>query len=398
MAGAAGSFGEERRGAAARRLRVLLLITEAIDSGGAERFAVGLATHLPESRFQVWMCTSRRTDPSVKVRLRDAGVNHFDLGRHSKFDFYRFKTLARVLRRERIDILHAHMFGSNAWGTLIGRACRVPVVMAHEQTWSYDGQPLRRFVDGQFIGRFCDCFVAVSSLDAQRMIALEGVPREKVTVIPNAYMPSPSASTADLRDELGIDASTPLIGTVAVMRPQKALSVMLEAYAQVLKVIPHARLVIAGDGECRGELEKRAHELGLNGQVSFLGIRRDVDAILRSVDVAAMSSDYEGTPLVALECIANRAPLVATAVGGLPEIIEDGRTGLLVPPRQPAKLAEALTTLLSDPVRRHELAAAAEQSLDTFRIETIAARFAELYEALVERAGLASQPASHAIS
>jgi glycosyltransferase involved in cell wall biosynthesis len=275
------------------------------------------------------------------------------------------------------------MFGSNVWGTLLGRACRVPVVIAHEQTWSYQGEPLRRWLDGNVVGRFADRFVAVSSLDAARMVSIEGVRHEKVVMIPNAYVPRAGAPISDLRSELGLDASTPLVGTVSVLRPQKALTVLLEAYALVLEAVPESHLVIAGHGPCHDMLERRADELALRARVHFLGRRDDVDSILSALDVAAMSSDYEGTPLVAFECFANRTPLVATAVGGLPDIVEDGRTGLLVPPRRPDALADAVISLLRDPARRDRIALAAAEQLPEFTIESATERFVALYDQLI---------------
>ena len=205
-------------------------------------------------------------------------------------------------------------------------------------------------------------------------------------MIPNAYVPRPGAPSGNLRDELGIDELTPLTTVVSVLRPQKALWVLLEAHARVLDAIPDAHLAIAGDGPCREFLERRARELGLDGHVHFLGYRRDIDSILRATDVAAMSSDYEGTPLVAFECMANRTPLVATAVGGLPDIVENGRTGLLVAPREPGALADALISLLEDRALGEQLAAAAADRAGEFTIEAIAARFVALYELLASEA------------
>jgi len=372
----------------AEPLRVLFLINNAVDYGGAERFAVGLATHLPSSRFKVWMCTTRDTDPVALRALTAAGVTHVHLGRRTKWDIHRFAPLVSLLRRERIEILHAHMFGSNLWGCLLGRPCRVPVIIAHEQTWSYQGQPLRRWIDGHVIGRLATRFVAVSTADAARMVSVEGVPAEKVVMIPNAYVPRPEAPSGNLRDELGIGAGIPLTTVVSVLRPQKALGVMLEAHARVLDTLPDAHLAIAGDGPSRDFLEHRARELGLDGSVHFLGHRRDIDSILRAGDVAAMSSDYEGTPLVAFECMANLTPLVATAVGGLPDIVDNGRTGLLVSPRQPGALADALLSVLEDRKLGEQLAAAAAARASEFTIQAITARFAALYEQLATESNL----------
>ncbi|HWF49005.1 MAG TPA: glycosyltransferase [Solirubrobacteraceae bacterium] len=368
----------------ARRLRVLSLIDRASGQGGAERFAVGLATHLPRERFEAWICSSREPDGATAAAVAETGIPLVTLGRRAKWDAHRMRGLAELLRRERFDVLHAHKFGSNLWGTVIGRACRVPVVIAHEHTWTYEGDPLRIWLDGNVTGRLATRYVAVSAADRERMVRIEGVNPDKVTVIPaTVHIPSLAGPGAgDVRAELGLALDTPVIAIVAVLRPQKALTVLLEAHALVLDRIPGAHLVIAGDGRCRQELEQRSRELGLDGKVHFLGRRSDVDAILAAADVAALSSDFEGTPLFIAECMANHTPVVATAVGGVPEVIEDGRTGLLVPPRDPAALADGLTRLLADPSERRRIADEAYRRSDRFTLDAVAARFGELYETL----------------
>jgi glycosyltransferase involved in cell wall biosynthesis len=170
------------------------------------------------------------------------------------------------------------------------------------------------------------------------------------------------------------------------MRPQKALEVMLDAHALMLERVPDAHLAIAGDGPCRAQLVEHVNRLGIRDSVHLLGIREDVDAILRAADVAAMSSDYEGVPLFALECINAGTPLVATAVGGLPEVIDEGRTGLLVPPRDPVALAQAIERVLTDRPLALTLANALERKRDDISLESVAHRFAELYEELVTEA------------
>jgi glycosyltransferase involved in cell wall biosynthesis len=374
------------------RLRILHLIDHAVDHGGAERFAVGLALALAAQGHDLWVCSTREIELSVAATLDRGAVRHLNLGRRTKWDVHRFAPLAGLLRRERIDVLHAHMFGSNVWGTLLGRACRVPVVIAHEQTWSYQGDRLRAWLDGHLIGRFATRFVAVSSLDAERMARIEGVPPEKIVMIPNAYVPRSGTRDGDLRAELGLDPSALLIGAVSVLRPQKALTVLLEAFSLVLATVPDAHLALAGDGPCRRELQVRARELSLDGRVHFLGRRDDVDSILSTLDVAAMSSDYEGTPLVAFECFANYTPLVATRVGGLPDIIVSGETGVLVPPRRPDALADALVSLIRDSAGRDRIAAAAAARLDEFTIDAASRRFAELYQRLAAEAAQRRRP------
>lgn len=367
-------------------VRVLMLVDNLHEGvGGAERFVVGLAGQLASRGYDVTVCTTRQARGAALQTLLEGGVRHFSLDRRTRRDLLGFRRLVSELRAHPPQVLHAHKFGSNVWGSLFGRLCRVPVVIAHEQTWSYEGNPLRKLIDGRMIGRLSTAFVAVSSADAERMVALEGVPAEKVVMIPNAYIPSWRSPPANwsLRAELGLPEDSELVGTAAMLRPQKAQHVLVDAFAQLAPRRPSAHLVIAGEGECRETLEAQITRTGLEGRVHLLGHRDDTDAILGQLEVAALSSDYEGTPLFAFECFARGAPLVATEVGGLVDIVEDGVTGRLVPRRDPAALAEALEALLRDPDQRRALAAAAERRLDAFRMPQIAERFSDLYARLL---------------
>jgi glycosyltransferase involved in cell wall biosynthesis len=341
-------------------------------SGGAERVAVELAAHLPRDRFSAAVCATRRIEPPWDAMLRERGVPHFALGRRSSADVLPFGRLTRVLRRERIDVLHAHMFGSNVWATVVGRAARVPVVVAHEHSWDYIGRPVRRILDRRLIGRFADAFVAVSEADRELMVGEERVPPEKVVVMPNPYVPRTAGAGGPL------PSGAPLVGIVAQLRPPKGHDVLLDAFARVRA---DAQLVIAGDGPLRGELERRASELGIADRTHFLGVRDDVDALLAACDVAVISSHREGTPLFALECMAARTPLVATAVGGLPGLLGDG--AVFVPPRDPGALAAAIDRLLADPAERSALASAAAARLAPYEVGAVAERFGALYEDLL---------------
>ena len=370
----------------ARRLRVLFVINQVVSYGGAERFAAGLAMHMPRDRIEPWMCCTRNGDDRAVSALTDAGVRYICLGRKGKLDVHRLLPLLTLLRRERFDVVHSHMFGSNVWSSLAGRACGVPVTIAHEHTWAYSGDRVRLWMDGHVIGRLATCFVAVSEADRERMIRLEGVHADRIKVIPTAYVPHLGATDGNIRTELGLATGAPLIGVAAVMREQKALDVMVDAHAVLLRRMPDVHLAIAGDGPCRPALERQIESLGIGGNVHLLGRRDDVDQILKRVDVGALSSDFEGSPLFVFECRAARVPLVATAVAGVTELVESGRTGLLVPPRDSRALADAIQRLLTDRALSERLAEEAAKDLHQFEIATVAARFADLYEQLVAEA------------
>jgi glycosyltransferase involved in cell wall biosynthesis len=368
------------------RLRILFLIDSVSEYGGAERFTVGLATHLPRDRFEVWICSTRIGEPTTVAALNRAGVMHISCGRRAKWDVHRLRTLVALLRRQRFDVVHSHKFGSNVWGTIFARACHVPVVIAHEHNWSYSGNPLRIWIDRLVIARLADRFIAVSQANRERMLTIERIPADKIVVLPTAYIPHAVTTDTDIRSELGLAREVRVITTAAVLRAEKALEVLIEAHAQVARRISQTHLVICGEGPCLGDLEQRVAELGTGELVHFLGRRDDVGSILRASDVCALSSDWEGMPLFVFECMAAGAALVATNVGGVPEVVEDGSTGLLVPPRDPAALADALVSLLTDPAYRHQLASAAARRIDEFTIESVAARFASLYEELMQEA------------
>jgi glycosyltransferase involved in cell wall biosynthesis len=376
-----------------RRVRVVTLIDFMGTHGGAEGLALSVATRLDRERFESTLCVSRWPLPGppsaastdALEQLSASGVRLFGLGRRAKMDAWVWARLARFLRRERVDVLHAHKFGSNVWGTLLGRTMRVPVVLAHEHTWSYEGKPLRRFLDRQLISRGADRFIAVSREDQRRMIEIEHIDPRDTLFIPNGVIPSPPPSGRDVRAELGIASSAAVIGIVGGLRPQKAHDVFLRAVSLLLERQPDLRALIVGDGPQRASLERLTAELGLRHTVKFLGSRTDVPDLLSALDVAVCCSDFEGSPLAVMEYMDASLPVVASAVGGLPDLIEPGVHGLLVPPKDPPALAEALAELLADPQRARAMGARGrERRRAEFDIDVLVRRLEDLYLELLQ--------------
>ncbi len=288
--------------------------------------------------------------------------------------FYRF------LRKERIDVLHSHKFGSNLWGTAIGRIARVPVIVAHEHTWSFEGKPWRRIGDREVIARGSSAFIAVSREDRRRMIEIERIDPHDVMFIPNGIPAPPPPSGADVRAELGIAPDAPLIGTVSVLRPQKALDVLLRASAALVAEFPGLKVLIAGEGDRRFALEDLTAELGLEDTVMFLGVRTDVPDVLDALDIAVSSSDFEGSPLSVMEYMEAARPVVATRVGGVPDLIDDGVHGRLVEPQDPGTFAAAVAELLRDPERAKAMGLRGQQRRrEEFDIDVMVKRLEALY-------------------
>ena len=358
--------------------------------GGGERLAMEVVKRLDPDRFERILCVSRWSadeasdlEGAALDELRRSGVRFLGLERSSAAAVWSWRPLVSLLRSEPVDVLHAHKFGSNVWAAVLGRFARTPVVIAHEHTWSYEGQPLRRLLDRYLIAPRVDAFVAVSREDRRRMIEVEGISAEKIRFIPNGIATMPRDRGNDLRAEFGIDARDPVIGAVSGLRAQKAYDVLLRAAAILRPQFPRLRVLIAGWGEERAHLEALIDELGLERTVTLLGHRADIPDFLEALDVAVSSSDFEGSPLSIMEYMEAGKPVVATRVGGVPDLIEQGVHGLLVERRNPSALAASIAELLRDPDRAAKMGVRGrERRRSEFDIEVTRRRFEELYEEL----------------
>jgi glycosyltransferase involved in cell wall biosynthesis len=372
------------------KLRVVTLVGGVGVTGGAERLAREIVTRLDPDRFERTLCVSRwpddRIDPGAATaavaELEEAGVSFLGIHRRNTLDLAGWRPLYDLLR-DGTDVLHAHLFGSNAWAAIIGTVARTPAIVAHEHTWSFQGQPVRKLLDRRLIAARSDAFLAVSELDRKRMIEIERIDPGKVIFVPNGIPDRPVAGDGEIGRRLGIDVDGPVIGTVCVLRPQKALTVLIDAAAVLAERHPGLKVVIVGHGPQRPELERRIADLGLGRTVVLAGHRDDVPDLIRGFDVAVCSSDFEGTPLSVLEYMQAALPIVATRVGGIPDIIDDGGQGLLVDPRDPAAFAAAVKRLLDDPGLAARLGSSArERQHAEFDIDVTVRAVERIYEGL----------------
>jgi len=201
--------------------------------------------------------------------------------------------------------------------------------------------------------------VAISQRVKENVVRHRVAPARKIEVVPLGLeldqFRSSSSARGELRRELGVGAEERLVGMVGRMVPIKGHSYFLEAAREVLPAYPKARFVLVGDGNLRADLEAECRRLGIDRSVVFLGWRRDLARIYADLDIVALSSLNEGTPVSLIEAMAAGRATVATDVGGVPDVVEDGVTGLLVPAKQPKALAEAILRLLGDDALRASL-------------------------------------------
>jgi glycosyltransferase involved in cell wall biosynthesis len=357
--------------------------------------AVESAIGLDPERWRRMLVVSREEDfdglqdaaAEMMAAVRAADVDVLRLQRHSRIEVWAWWSLYRLLRRDKIDILHAHMFGSNVWACVIGKLARVPVIVCHEHMWSYGGSRLRTWIDRCLIANLSDAFVAVSEAGRRSMIESEGIPGRDVVLLRNGLPALPRGAAGKVRAELGISAAESVIVTVGILRPEKAHSVLVEAAAAIVKTVPNLRVLLVGEGGERANLEALIARLGLGDVVTLLGLRRDIADILESADIAVCCSDFEGGPLAVMEYMSAELPIVATEVGGLPELVGPAN-GVLIPPRDPGALADAALGLIADEDRRRRLGLAGKELREAeYSSGVYIGRLEALYEKLLKAAG-----------
>lgn len=276
------------------------------------------------------------------------------------------RTIVRMLghfRRLRSQVVITHSSVDSWCGGMAARILRVPVVRVRHLS-----VPIGRRLVSRFVYRsLCDAVITTGEAIREHLIRDVGLSPDKVVSIPTGIdttrFDPRKADGGKVREALGIPRDAPLAGMVAVLRDWKGHRIFLEAMADVRRRIPAARALIVGEGPQRRNIERRRRELGLEEAVRLTGHREDIPDLLASLDaVVSASTGAEGVPQILLQALAMERPVVATAVGGVPEIIRDGETGRLVAPGDPDQLADAIGAVLTDPaaVRDQTLAGARE--------------------------------------
>jgi glycosyltransferase involved in cell wall biosynthesis len=318
--------------------------------------------------------------------LHARGINIVALNRQPGFH----PTLALRIRQIASDchasLIHCHHYSPFVYGslaTLIRPRLRM-VFTEHGRASDGPPSPKRQLVN-PILGRLPNATVAVSSALRETMIA-EGFPSRWVDVLHNGIDPGPPPTTVDrpaLRRRFGLHEHGVVVGTIARLDSVKDLGTLIAAAALVRKIHPDLTLAIVGDGPERSNLEHTAHRLGMADAVRFFGQRRDARTFLSAFDVYVNSSISEGISLTILEAMAAGLAVVATRVGGTPEVVRDGETGLLVPARSPAAVADAVKRLIDNAVWRGELGAAGRRTVEErFTIDRMVDRYAEIYSRL----------------
>jgi glycosyltransferase involved in cell wall biosynthesis len=364
------------------RRAAILLMGDTLGLGGTEGQFVELASRLDRSAWDVHVSCLRAEGP-LRARLEAAGVRAWSCGRGSlkSLGFLaRVWGLARYLRRARIDLVHTFDFYSNVVGGVAARLAGVPAVIASQRDLGDLRPRLDRRVQYLML-RMADRVLVNSEAVAERLRvhrALAG----RIAVIPNGVDLARFSPPTDRTRQAGRIT----VGTLANLRPEKGLTDLVAAAALVREACPEVRCVIWGEGPLRPDLERRIHQLGLDGVVELPGSTAHPELALRSLDVFVLPSLSEACSNGLLEAIATGLPVVATNVGGNASFVEDEVTGLLVPAGEPSALAKAIVRLVQEPARAKQLAARGRDRLRWTRgIDRTVARIETLYDEALRR-------------
>jgi glycosyltransferase involved in cell wall biosynthesis len=339
------------------------------------------------SRFTVSLCGLKAREPATE-RLAEQGIAVHHLGR-AKFDPRILTDLIGLVRRTKASLLHVHGYAAADFGRLAARATGAALVL-HEH-FADPRMPAYQALADRALASLTDRAIAVSGSTRDFLVRERFVPPAKVRLIWNGapldeFTPVTRERALRVRSELGLPEAAPVVGTIGRLSTQKGHTYLVQAAPAVIAARPDVRFLVAGDGDLMEPLQDEARALGIPDRFVFAGHRTDVPDLLGAIDVLALPSLYEGTPLALFEAMAAGKAIVASAVDGCAEVLEHGRTALLVPPARPDALAQALLALLADEGKHLTLSQAARAESRKYDIATCVAQMQDLYdEVLAER-------------
>ncbi len=360
------------------RYTVLHLVIS-LRTGGLERFVIDLIEANKNELNQFVVCLEQAGELAGNCNVEVISLN-MPPGLHvgTAWD------IAKIVREKRVNIIHTHNEKAQFYGGISGLLTNVPVVHTKHGKNCLD---FRTRLRNNLSARLCRKVVAVSQDAAIECTRDENIPLHKVLTILNGVDTerfSPCNNWHEAKKRLGFSDDTLVIGIVARLAPVKDHATLLEACRILTESGRDYKLLIVGDGSLRGQLEERAKAMGISNQVSFMGMREDIPDLMHAMDIFVLSSISEGISLTLLEAMACCLPVVATAVGGNPEVVVDGHTGYLVKDRSPDKLAEKLEVFLSNKQLRNTMGGAGRARVNEyFSLQKCAFEYRSLYSSIM---------------
>ncbi|MFH1023939.1 MAG: glycosyltransferase [Planctomycetota bacterium] len=366
------------------RIKIMFVIAT-LDAAGAEGQVVALASRLDRERFDPFLAVLTRGGP-LESDLQRAGVPYEILWKRHKVDRVCYRRLRELMARRRPDIVHTWLFTANTYGRMAAAAEGVRGILASERAVDTWKTSLHRWIDRRLAAR--SQAILVNSQAVERfLVDGEGIPAGKIVRILNGVEAGrfhvDFSEVAQTRHLLGIEGPRPVLMTTARLVPEKGLERLLEITARLRREFPTIAVIVAGEGWMRKTLIRHIRRRGLERSVILLGARRDIPALLGVADVYVSTSLSEGLPNAVLEAMAAGVPVVASAVGGTPEVIRDGENGCLLEVDDINGYIQCIRLLLHDPDARKRLARTARRDVEgPFSMECMVAQHQELYSAI----------------
>jgi len=370
-------------------------VVDVLALAGMEYGVVKLVNRLDRARFRSMIVCMRHQRDEVKALL-SGEVSVFEMRKQSGRNWRVIGRLAALFRTEQVDIVHSHNWSTFLYAVVAARLARVPIVVHGEHGKDDTLRHPRRLLGARVLAKGVDCVCAVSRDLAEEVVRDWRVPLDRVRWIPNGVDLEAfggDARSETLRGELGLAPGDLVVMNTGGFRAIKDHATLLRAFALVNRAEPRARLLLIGQGSAddpRAGLDRAAAALGVGEAVRFAGVRTDIPRLLRTCDVYVNSSRYEGMSNTILEAMASARPVVATAVGGSPDLVGDGVTGFLVPAGEPEPMARRILELLNDGALRERMGTAGRARMEAVHsmpgmVRAYAALYGELAARLTKR-------------
>jgi glycosyltransferase involved in cell wall biosynthesis len=372
------------------KVRVLHLIGS-LAAGGAERNLYYLGPHFKTSAFEHSICCLISRGEFAE-ELEWDGVRVFDMGYRRRYFLQTVLRLVDLLRREKITILHTHLFEPGVVGRLAAWIAGTPVIVTHEHGKTLWKKPYHHLFERLAIRR-TDMRIVVSEDIRRLRREREGTPDNKMVLIENAVDPAvfevDEETRRARRRDLGFDGFF-VVGSVGRLVPAKDYHLFLEAARDLLDAGGRMKFMLVGEGHLGDELAGRAKALGIEDSVVFMGNRKDIPELMAAMDLYFITSAREGLPLSLIEAMLSAKPVVSSAVGGIPEVLADTGTGVLVESGDRAGMVKAIQDLAADPGRREAMGRKARQAaIERYAPARVMAKLDDLYTRLLKARGLA---------
>jgi glycosyltransferase involved in cell wall biosynthesis len=327
--------------------RGILYFSTSSGPGGAERLVNRLAVRFNTHSFRPHVCLFR---PGwVQQQCERDGISTTVIPNKGPFDLVWLRRFLALIRKEQVHLIHAHEFDAIVHGTLAAAIARIPIVATiHGKNYYWEKKSRRMAYC--LVSRYAR-MVAVSKDLKEFVTEHTGITDERIQVIYNGIDEFPDIDAeeqARARYEIGLGSDDPIVGAVGSLYPVKGHRYLIDAIPSVIRACPAAKFLLVGRGDQEVALKDRIKKLGLERYVHFLGLRQDIGRLLSIMDIFVLPSLSEGLSMATLEAMASAKPVVATRVGGNPELVIEGETGLLVPSEDSGALAKGITTLLLD--------------------------------------------------